>query len=176
MSNATHNLPDGFTTRIEVKPSFDHRFDADKWRRGCGTMSLEFILLGPLGAVTCSVMTGWMADPLVEYPTGFGGAPRGPWGNEKRAVGKVGPDVISREHERPMAGPISCHVAVPPAGKDWFTAADGCTLVPGGTCYGDSGYLVGDEFLIRLAREGDSAAFEYLREIHDDWCAAEASA
>lgn len=165
-----------FTTVIGIKPSFDHRFDPEKWQRGCGSMRLVFTLGGPLGFITASVDTGWMYQPLIGRPTGFGGAPRGPWGGEARALGKVGHDVISRGHERPLAGPIACHAAAPPAGKEWFTSADGCELIPGGTCYGDQGYLVGDTFLARLAEGGDEAGFGFLREIHDDWLAAEQAA
>lgn len=164
---------DGFTTSIKVTPSFDHRFDPEQWRKGCGSMQIEFVLGGPLGFVTASVNTGWMSEPLTARPTGYGGAPSRPWGNEVRAIGKVGFDVISSSHDKPMAGGISCHAAAPPVGKEWFSSASGCTLIEGGTCYGDTGCLVGDEFLLRLSRGGDEAAFGYLREIHDDWLAPE---
>lgn len=160
-----------FTTRINIKPSFDHRFDSEKWQRGCGSMTIEFALVGPLGAVTSWIDTGWMFEPLTEIPTGYGGVPRGPWSNPVRASGKVGPDVLSRGWERPMAGPISCHAATPPKGKEWFTAVDGCEFFNGAACYGDTGYLVGDTFLARLGEGGDEAGFTYLREIHDDWLA-----
>lgn len=164
-------IDEGFTREISVKPSFDHRFDPEQWQRGCGSMELHFILRGPLGAVTASVMTGWMYEPLIERPSGYGGWPQGPWGNERRAIGEVGPDCISRDRERPLAGPISCHVATPPAGKEWFSRAEGCTLVQGGICYGDSGYVVGDTFLAHLGSGGSQAGFAFLREIHDDWLA-----
>jgi hypothetical protein len=163
-----------FTEKIEVKPSFDHRFDPERWSRGAGSMWLEFTLVGPLGAVTTSLNTGWMYEPLTEPPVEFGGAPRGAWSNPKRAVGKVGPDCISRHHEPPLAGPIACHAAAPPKGKEWFTEVDGCTLIEGGVCFGDQGYLVGDIFLSHLGQGGSEAGFAYLREIHNDWLAPEA--
>lgn len=165
-----------FTQEIAVAPSFDHRFDPEKWRRGCGSMHITFTLGGPLGFITTSINTGWMFEPLVERPSGFGGVPRGPWGNEVRERGKVGPDCISRGWERPMAGPIVSHAAAPPGGKEWQTESTGCELIEGGICYGDIGYLVGNTFLARLASGGSDSGFDYLREIHDDWLAAEVPA
>lgn len=162
-----------FTESIRVRPSFDHRFDPQQWQKGCGSVRVEFTLGGPLGFVTSTIDTGWMSEPLTQVPVEYGRGWRGPWTNPVRAVGKVGPDVFSRDHERPLAGSISCHAPKPPAGKEWFTPASGCTLIEGGVCYGDTGYLVGDTFLSRLAEGGDEAGFSYLREIHDDWLADE---
>jgi hypothetical protein len=170
-------VSDVFTNRIEVKPSFDHRFDPENYQRGCGSMRLEFTLIGPLGAITASLDTGWMYEPLTERPAEYGGGWNGPWTNPVRAEGEVGPDCLSRAWKRPLAGPISCHCAQPPEGKEWFSRATGCTIIEGGVCYGDSGYLVGDVFLARLGQGGDEAGFAYLREIHDNWLApAEATA
>lgn len=159
-----------FNRRITIAPSFDHRFDPEKWRQGCGSMKLEFVLTGPLGAITASILTDWMYEPIVEIPAEYGRGWTGPWTNPVRARGKVGPDATNRRGD-PMAGPISCHAAAPPQGKEWFTAAEGCTLIKGGVCYGDTGYIVGDEFFLRLAQGGDQAGFAFLREIHDDWLA-----
>jgi hypothetical protein len=162
-----------FTTSINVRPSFDHRFDPEKWQRGCGSMHLEFTLGGPLGFITASVNTGWMANPLTGRPIGYSQGWSGPWTGAQRAMGKVGPDIISRAWERPLAGPIACHAEKPPEGKEWFQSAKGCTFFESGICWGDQGYLVGDEFLLRLATGGSEAGFEFLGEIHDDWLAAE---
>lgn len=164
-----------FASEIHIRPSFDHRFDPEKWQRGAGSMEIQFILRGPLGVVTWGLITGWMRDPLTTRPDGYGTGWRGPWSNAQRAIGKLGPDIISRDWDRPMAGPISCHAEAPPVGKDWFTSSQGCTFFESGVCYGDTGYLVGDEAMARLAEGGDAAAFDYLREIHDDWLAPESA-
>ena len=164
---------DEFTERIIFQPSFDHRFDPEKWRRGAGSMEIQFILGGPLGFVTANIMTGWMWEPLDALPV-RGPVGSGPWSNEVRKRGTLGFDIFDHDRPRnPSPGATSCHAAQPPKGKEWFSSADGCTLIEGGTCYGDTGYLVTDTFVARLAQDGNEGGFGFLREIHDDWLADE---
>lgn len=145
------------TREVRFEKGYDYR-DVPNDGRGAHGMDIRFILRGPRGAIACKVSTGWMVNPLV------GRFSRS--GNNERRRG-VGLDLGVWDHY-PSGSGIAAHVAEPPAGKDWL-GPDDCDVLPGGRCYGDVGYLVADEFVLRLVRDGEDAAWDFLAEIYADW-------
>lgn len=150
------------TREIRFRKGYDHR-DDPSGKRGAHGVEAHFILCGPLGVIQAVISTGWMFNPLA--------GPFVPGGPQRRRRG-VGVDARLWD-SYPTGSYVTSHVAQPPEGKDWFRGPDACDLLPEGACYGDTGYLCGDEFLTRLVRDGEDAAWEYLQEIHDDWLAPE---
>lgn len=52
---------------------------------------------------------------------------------------------------------------------DYWYGPEECDILPGGICNGTSGGLVGNDFLRKLVREGEEAAWSYLEELIDAW-------
>jgi len=156
-------LPEGFTTEIRAVAGYDHRDDI-KDRRGCAGLSLIFVLRGPLGAITWELMTGLMRRPIAD-PGWSIYANRVP----KRS-GHPGWDDVGHDSPHPTVGPIASHCHE--ARHDYWAGPYPCDVL-GGQCYGDVGYMVGDQAMEALLTGGQDAVFGVLREFHDEWLGPE---
>jgi hypothetical protein len=150
----------GFTRQIRIRDGYDYR-DDPKEQRGAHGMEIQFILRGPLGAITTAIGTGWMARPLRgSYNRGMG---------PQNRYDRPGVDGRLSDHF-PTSQGIGSH-CLEQRREYWFGPQD-CDVI-GGQCYGDHGYMVGDTFLAKLLGEGQEVAWAFLEELHNDWLVAE---
>lgn len=147
-----------FTHEIRVHPSYDHR-DEPGDNRGCGSASLELILHGPKGALSCQIFTDWMAHPLTEPYHRGQTTPR-------PRIDRPGLDARTTGHDGPSGAGVYSHSATQL--KDYWLGPNACPIL-GGECYGDVGYLVSDHVLAAMVSEGDEGAWREMREIYDSW-------
>lgn len=155
-------MEEGFTTQIKVTPPYDYRDDVADGR-GCHGMAIVFILTGPAGAISWSLSTGLMANAVFD-PDWRSGCGRPP-----HRIGEPGWDRFGwdRRPRTPTAGPVESHSAV--QSREWWDGPHACDMLPGGQCFGDAGYLIGDRALTALLEGGDTALWVFLREIYDEW-------
>lgn len=158
------NSQDDAEFRREVKfyPSYDYRDDPDD-QRGCGGVTITFILLGPLGAISADVNTYWMLRPHIgPMPALYAPKPL------QRGT-KPGIDLSVRD-QSPTGRSVSSHCAEPR--KDWWIGPQDCPIL-GTQCYGDTGYMVADQFLEALIGGGSEAAWKWLEECYIEWLGPE---
>lgn len=140
-------LPPGARTQITVAHrAFEKRHDDPARDYGIGSVELQFALIGPAGAITVGVSTGWYLPHVEER--------------------------LLREHDHtPFMGRRSCAfqgagtavcIHAPSPRKDYFMGPDDCHLLPGGQCWGDIGFLAGDEAYAVLVEGGEDALWEFL--------------
>lgn len=152
---------DEFTTKVRIFPGYDYR-DEPNDQRGAHNLSMQFELVGPLGAISWTLNTGWMKNPLKGAL-----APGGP---QDRAD-KPGADFRLREYS-PSAGGVYSHSHAKAA--DWWLGPNECDIL-GGQCYGNSGYLVGDTVLAAMFDDGHEGVWRELRVLYDAWLEPEAA-
>lgn len=151
-----------FRREVKFYPSYDYRDDPDD-QRGAGGATLTFILRGPLGAISADVQTYWMLRPHIgATPALYATKPL-----ERGA--KPGIDLSLRDAS-PSGRSVSSHCAEPL--KDWWIGPQDCPIL-GVPCYGDTGYMVADQFLEALVGGGDDAAWQWLEECYAEWLGAE---
>jgi hypothetical protein len=151
---------DDFTTEIRADAGFDYRDDRSD-DRGARGLDLRFILHGPKGSITWVLLTGWMERPIDEpgWTTNSGHPPR--------RADRPGVDRTRAAYSwSPTAGPVSSHAPV--KARDYWSGPFDCDVI-GGSCYGDSGYMIGDDAFRALVTGGSDALFAFLRECYDDW-------
>ena len=149
-----------FTHEIVADAGYDFRDDVTD-QRGCHGLSFRFILVGPLGAITWVLMTGLMERPVDDL--GWGGVySKVP---PKRAK-RPGFDRTQFGFPSMTAGAIGSHCHEQRV--DWWAGPYPCDVL-GGECYGDTGFLIGDQALARLLKEGSEGVFTFLREIYEEW-------
>lgn len=147
---------------IQAIAGYDYRDDRND-KRGCHGLGFRFILRGPLGAVTWVLNTGLMANAVDDFGWSiYSGRP-------PRRSGKPGTDRTGSGLTWPTAGPIASHSPV--QRRDYWTQGD-CDLWDG-PCWGDIGYMVGDDALVALATGGSDGVFDFLQTIHDEWLITE---
>jgi hypothetical protein len=151
-----------FTTAIEVRPSYDHREESHN--KGCGSAQLVLILRGPLAVVTTTIITDWMARPLVEPYLAVKGTPT-PWARRDE------PGADAGRGTTPMAAGTSIHATTPL--QDWWTDGGACPYLDGAACYGDTGYTTSDPIWAVLVGKGSAAAFARMQEIYASWTTVE---
>jgi hypothetical protein len=142
---------------IRAYKGYDYRDDPND-QRGAHGLDLTLIAKGPEGAITARVGTGWMLRPLA--------------GRYVRSSGPQArhelPGVDAGLHGGyPTGGPVVSHV--PTRLKDWWQSSGPCDVLGLDECFGDIGYLVGDDVLKALIEGGDEAAFAKLDEIYRAW-------
>ena len=156
------SFSDEFTREVKFYPSYDYRDDPDD-QRGCGGATFSFILRGPLGAISADVNTYWMLRPHIgTTPALYAPKPL------QRGT-KPGIDLSIRD-QSPTGRMISSHCAQPLV--DWWIGLQDCPIL-GTPCYGNTGYLVADEFVEALVGGGDEAAWKYLHECYTAWLIAD---
>lgn len=151
-------MNDDFTREIKILPAYDYR-DEPGDQRGAGGVRMIFVLLGPLGAISASLNTGWVARPLLR-----------PWnrgGNNERA-GRPGVDRTLVDIY-PSGDYVGAHSPVCREGFDVF--ADECDWLPGGFCHVSGSYLAAKNVLEILVTGGSDAVWEHLSALHQEWIA-----
>lgn len=144
-----------FTTEIRVHPGYDYR-DDPSGTRGAHNLSLDFILRGPEGAINWTLNTGWLHRPLA------GAMVRGRTPDRRD---KPGAD--ARLYDLyPSAGGVSSHLH--DKREEYMLGPNPCNII-GGSCYGDTGYTIGDEVLEAMFVGGHEAVWTKLREIYTAW-------
>jgi hypothetical protein len=146
-----------FTTEIITVTGYDYR-DEEGDTRGAHGFHFRFILRGPLGGITWDLNTSWVEHPIDDQTWSIY-AKRKP--NRRSSPGF---DVTNYAHQ-PTGGPVASHSPFEREGRNGPYDCD----VIGGQCYGDTGYLIGNDVFRELVRGGEDAVFTLLREIHDDW-------
>jgi hypothetical protein len=148
-----------FEKRVEVFPGYDHR-DDPRDTRGAHNLSIRFTIIGPLGAITWDLNTGWMERPLL-------GAYQANAGQQRRSD-TPGADHRLRDYS-PRAGAVSSHAH--DQLEDYWVGPQPCNVL-GGECYGDTGYTIGDTVLAAMFKDGHDGIWRELRVIYDAWLAA----
>lgn len=129
----------GFDGDIAFSPAFDER----KVGNGIGSLVLAFWLRGPGGAVKWKLHTGcYLRRTQTEWLDRFRGSAN-----------------------KPTAGMVDWHSPVPMKEND-EPRYDCRLLGPGNACYGDGGYLLGDEAYEALVTGGEAALWLFLREMY----------
>jgi hypothetical protein len=151
-----------FETRIEFLPGYDYRTGAPVVdpNRGAHGMEIRFSLIGPLGAISWKLQTGWMERPLVGHLHPYSGR-----------RDKPGIDGALLEYS-PSAGAVSSHVHE--QREDYWLGPNECDVI-GGECYGDTGYTIGDRVLIALMKDGHAGVWRELEDIYNAWLVPEQS-
>lgn len=153
------SLSEEFTTKMVLKAGYDHRDETDEGRlRGCHGADLELVLIGPLGAITTTISTGWMHRPVEG---------RVIWGQKQRRRNKPGLDTLSWD-SYPSGAVVASHWRKPVSEYDTASGYD-CPWLDGAQCFGSGGYLIADEVLDILISQGDDAAYERMAAIYADW-------
>ena len=149
-----------FTHEIQAEAGYDYRDEVED-QRGCHGLSFRFIFRGPLGAITWHLMTGLMMRPVDDLN----------WDGVHSKVPpnraeKPGFDRTKFGYPSMTAGAIASHSHKQL--MDWWAGPYPCDVL-GGECYGNSGYMVGDQALDALLKSGSDGVFTYLRTVYDEW-------
>ena len=156
---------DGFTTRIDVRPAYDHR---DEPGKGANGAELELILTGPLGAIVSTINTGWVLRPV-----------NGPLGSERPLTNRR--DKPGVDHGLTTVFPSGhgtwARSKTPPESR--IAGSGFCPYIGEEQCYTDGSFMTTDRVLHALIEGGHQAAFAVLAELYQAWlvdAAAEAGA
>lgn len=149
-------MSDEFEFRTIIgRPAYEKRHDDPARNYGIGGLALHFALIGPEGAVSLEVLTGWFLPHVRErLRRETDHAPHFASGNPARCAFEptAGP-MCSHDHRRRHN-----HYAAEP---------DDCDLLPGGKCWGDHGYLAGDQLLEALIAGGEPGLRDAMRGWYD---------
>lgn len=147
-----------FTREIKFLPAYDYR-DEPGDQRGAGGARMIFILRGPLGAISASINTGWVARPLVRH-----------WiqgGNNQRAdrpgVDRTLADIY------PSGDFVGAHSPV--CREDFDESPGTCDWLDSGECYISGSYLAANKVLEVLVGGGSDAVWEHLAGLYQGWIA-----
>lgn len=114
--------------------------------KGCGSIRIRAALIGHDGAITWTASLGWYLPETFEAWKQKGIAPR---------------------HENQGQGYAVCvHSPTPIYGNEDNEGE--CDVLPGGKCFGDCGYLAGEEFFNITMRGGEAALWAKMLEWYDD--------
>lgn len=113
---------------------------------GVGGVMLRFSTIGPKGAISWSVLTGWHLPKTYEW-----------W--ESRGVKPAIENMA-------MGGSIDIHS--PEQMYEWDSDGSKCDLLPEGRCYGDSGFTAGSDLFETMVEKGEEAVWATL----DSWYAS----
>lgn len=158
---------EGWEPAFRMSPSYDWR-ERD-WSKGAAACAMHLSLFSPMQVVgiTFMVMTGWMHRPLSRDLLVFGEPSEAtkPWPRER----KPGVDAGSFRGY-PRAGAVGVHSALPFPGQNEYGLQE-CDLIPGGKCYQQFGYLVGDRVMDALVGRGSDGAYEEMLAIGEEMMA-----
>lgn len=136
-----HSDSDGFERRVTFSKAWEKRHDDPAKDYGVGSVGVWFALVGSEGAVSFHLSSGWYLPHVRER--------------------------FKREGHRgdPCAGPVVWHH--PTQREDYFAGPDECELLPGGKCWGDAGYLLGNDAYDALCEGGEDGLWVFLRRMYD---------
>lgn len=144
---------EGFTGQLRFVPGFNDLHNLGPHSRGQHGMEIDFAIVGPLGAVSCSLSTNWTPIGLVdENDTGYYGGivHTGGWKGGTR-------DLIMA----PSGRMVSVH---------WRTDLgygigpdSGCGYLDDAECYGDISYSAADEVMVDFITFGHAKVLEHLK-------------
>jgi len=125
---------------IQITPAFERGTEG-----GRGSAHIWFCLRGPNGAVTFMVLTDWYLPETKEIFEKNG------W-----------------EFSHSSGGAVSTHATWPyePWQKD--TRNESCEWLDGAPCYGDIGFLIGDDFFAALVEGGTDALWDKMQKWYDE--------
>jgi hypothetical protein len=129
------------TRIVQFAPAFERMEEGV----GRGSARCWFCLRGPKGAVTFSVSTGWYLP-------------------ESRAAIKA----LGYEPGGGEGGAVTTHATWPYRDFLEETRCDECDWLDRQPCYGDVGYLAGEEFFVGLVKHGDEALWALLKTWYDE--------
>lgn len=115
-------------------PAFSKRDPDPAKDYGIGSAVMRFALVGPEGAISLGISTGWHLPHEAASLPAMALVPSG------RGVCIHSPTKI----------------------EDYYGGPDECDLVAGGQCYGDVGYCAADELLAVLIADGVDALWERM--------------
>jgi hypothetical protein len=147
--------------RILFHPGYDRRDEIDG-KHGAHNMVISFVLIGPNGAVSWDLNTGWMKRPLVG-----GYVP----GQVQARRDKPGADARLWDYS-PSAGAVASHTHE--RINDYDIGGSKCPYI-GGNCYCNVIYLVGDDVLAALFESGHKGVWKVLKRIYREWTAPEST-
>lgn len=151
-------LPDGFTSEVRAHPAYDTRDQPDGAANG---LEFIFILRGPAGAISWELMTGIMERPVQD--AGWSVFDNRP----PRRGSRPGLDYTRATPSGfPIAGPVASHV---PDSVEYLIGPAECNILPGGRCWQNIGYLIGDRVLAALVACGDPGVWRELLDIYRAW-------
>ena len=138
-----------------LRPAWDHILHPDPKtgkNRGRGSVEMRFILRDENVAVTWGIITGWNLPETDEAL--------------REIVRHDHPD---RCPHHSMGTAVCTHVAS--KNRDYHQDEPiPCDALPGEdrTCYGDCGFLAGDELFKKLVRDGEEAVWKEMEAWHAD--------
>lgn len=159
-------IPMGRTIRLV--PGYD--LSEEPGGYGVSGMKVMFYLRGPRGGISWGIYTDWI--PWLPQPRG------GRWGQRVyRFDTKAGRGSQTRDLF-PSGLTIAYHSPVPPPREsedDYVPAGiEGCGLLGGeGLCYSDGSGLAGEELLVRLIYDGESAVWAEMERWYEERLPAE---
>jgi hypothetical protein len=142
-----------FEKRVDVAPAFEN---------GIGCAMMHFALIGPGGAVSLQVFTGWYLPHVAERLR------RETQHERYTATGKW-----MRCSLEGHGGAMCTHAATQIF--EHAPVPDPCDLLPGSQCFGDIGFLAGETLFDVLVAEGTDALWEHMEPIYDYLVAAQAA-
>ena len=119
--------------RVIFTPAWDKRHPDPNKNYGIGPVKIHFIVIGPLGAISFSMSSGWFLPGSINNPTARDVEPSG------MDLGYHSPTPVYEDHE-----------------------PHDCDYVKGGTCYGDGSASIADRYLETLINHGSDGLWKEL--------------
>lgn len=136
-----------FEKKIEfIRPAWNKRDPDPRKDKGIGCVMMRMALIGPKGAISWSIFTGWHLQKT--------------W-DEWEANGRH-----SKARDLAMGGGVTIHS--PTQLYDWDDTPATCDLLPEGKCFGDTGFLAGETFFEVLVEKGEDAVWALMEEWYAD--------
>lgn len=156
-----------FERRVTVKPAFERIHDDPARNFGICCALIRFALIGPGAAVSWEVFSGWYLPHVAQRL-------RKETAHERYGHGDRSWMRCSLEGH---GGAMCTHSPTQIFEHD--PKGDKCDLLPGGRCFGDIGFLIGDDLFDVLVAGGDEALWKRMATIYEsvveqaaDWAAS----
>lgn len=134
-----------FSRRVVFQAAYDKRSKDPRKDYGVGQVYIHFSLVGPVGAISVVISTGWYLPHVARKQVRSNIEWMQKWGHPLDRVGQYG-----------------VHFHYPNPQYEDHSQSD-CDLLPGGKCYGN-GRFADDSYLNILLAEGDDAVWKKLEE------------
>jgi hypothetical protein len=140
----------GLVRRVDLSPAYDRRHAEPSKNYGVHGVDLRMTLIGPAGAVTFTLFTGWHLPHVAQ-----GVEARG-----DRALAVL---------LRPQPAGVDYHSPVPR--HEGQTVRPDCGYLGGRPCYSDGSSLAAGDVFNRLLTGGHEAVWAYLEDYYHHWLA-----